>query len=79
MKSSYPYRFALGQVGQLGQTLKTLANRVFHFSYLHIYAGTAPGHGGTLHFQDVSGRAKCRARVLPGTVPNSRRDDQKRG
>lgn len=57
---SYPYRFALGQVGQLGQTLKTLANRSFRVCGLHIYAGTALGHGGTLHFQDVSGQAKGR-------------------
>ena len=59
MKSSYPYRFALGQLGHLGQTAETLANRPFRVSDLHIYTGTALGHGGTLHFQDVSGREKA--------------------
>jgi hypothetical protein len=67
--SSYPYRFALGQVGQLGQTAKTIANRAFHVSFLHIYAGTALGHAGTLHFQDVSGRV---IRAESHTMPASR-------
>jgi len=60
MKSSYPYRFALGQLGHLGQTAETLANRPFRVSDLHIYAGTVLGHGGTLRFQDVAGRKKPR-------------------
>ena len=59
MKSSYPYRFALGQLGHLGQIAESLANRLSCVSDLHIYAGTALGHGGTLHFQDVSGREKA--------------------
>ena len=57
MKSSYPYRFALGQLGHLGQIAKTLANRSFNAPHPHIYTGTALGHAGTLHFQDVSGQA----------------------
>jgi hypothetical protein len=73
MKSSYPYRFALGQVGQLGQTFKTLANRAFHVSDLHVYAGTALGHGGTLHFQDVSGREKA-AQVICRNAFQTRRE-----
>ena len=67
--SSYPYRFMPGQPGQPGQTLESLANRMFRVFNLHIYAGTQPGHAGTLRNQDVSGRAKCRARELPGPVP----------
>ncbi len=57
---SYPYRFALGQLGHLGQTAESIANRAFSICHLHIYVGTALGHGGTLHFQDVSGQAKGR-------------------
>ena len=67
--SSYPYRFAVGQVGQVGQSPETRMNRAFHVSNLHIYAGTQPGHAGTLQNQDVAGRAKGRAKRLPGPVP----------
>jgi hypothetical protein len=72
MKSSYPYRFALGQLGHLGQIAKTIANRAFRVSYPHIYAGTALGHGGTLHFQDVSGREKA-AQVICRNAFQTRR------
>jgi hypothetical protein len=56
--SSYPYRFALGQLGHLGQIAKTLTNRALNVSKLHIYTGTALGQAGTLRFQGVSGQAK---------------------
>ena len=64
--SSYPYRFAVGQVGQVGQSPETRMNRAFRVSNLHIYSGTGLGHSGTLRYQDVAGRAFCRARALPG-------------
>jgi len=67
--SSYPYRFWLGQLGQLGQTPESLANRAFVVFILDIYAGTQPGHAGTLQNQDVSGRAFCR---FHGRAPMSR-------
>ena len=58
--SSYPYRFMPGQPGQPGQTPETLANRSFRVRNLHIFAGTQPGHAGTLRYQDVAGQAKGR-------------------
>jgi len=58
--SSYPYPFALGQVGQLVQTTESLVNRLSCVFILHIYGGTALGHGGTTDFQDVAGRKKPR-------------------
>ena len=72
MKSSYPYRFALGQVGQLGQTFKTLANRAFHVSDLHVYAGTALGHGGRIR------TGKSRASDLPKRISNAAGNEQNR-
>ena len=67
--SSYPYRFVPGQPGQPGQMPETVASSESCKFSLNIYTGTQPGHAGTLRYQDVSGRAKCRARGLPGTVP----------
>ncbi len=67
--SSYPYRFVPGQPGQPGQTPETLTNRAFCKFNLNIYAGTQPGHAGTLQNQDVSGRAKCH---IDGRAPLSR-------
>ena len=64
--SSYPYRFWLGQLGQLGQTPESFANREFVVSHSHIYTGPRLGRAGPIHFQEVSSRAKCRARALPG-------------
>ena len=54
---SYPCCFMPGQPGQPGQPLESLANRSFRVFNLHIYAGTQPGHAGTLRYQGVSGRA----------------------
>ena len=67
--SSYPYPKQPGQPGQPGHLPETRMNRVFRVSNLHIYAGTQPGHAGTLRYQDVAGRAKGRAKRLPGPVP----------
>jgi len=77
--SSYPYQNTPGQPGQPGQTPETLTNRAFRVFNLHVYAGTQPGHAGTLRYQDVSGRAKGRARVLPEPAPSGRRDDEMKG
>jgi hypothetical protein len=55
-----------GQPGQPGQTPETLTSRAFRVFNLHIYAGTQPGHAGTLRNQDVSGRAKRR---IDGRAP----------
>jgi hypothetical protein len=63
--SFLPPDFSLGQVGQLGQIAGSLANREPGGFILHIFSGTAPGRGGTTRFQNVSGRKKRRARVLP--------------
>ena len=57
---------------------ETPMNRAFRVFHLHIYAGTQPGHAGTLRYQDVSGRAKPRARGLPGPRPD-RRELMQRG
>ena len=67
--SSYPYRFAVGQVGQVGHLPETRMNRAFRVSNMHICSGTRLGHSGTLRYQDVAGRAKGRAKALPGPVP----------
>ena len=66
---SYPYCFMPGQPGQPGHLPETRMDRAFRVSNLHIQAGTPPGHAGTLRYQDVAGRAKGRARGLPGPVP----------
>ena len=61
-----------GQPGQPGQTTEILTNRAFRVFNLHICTGTQPGHAGTLRNQDVSGRAKCRARCLPAPPRSAR-------
>ena len=61
--SFLPPDFSLGQVGQLGQISESLANRQSSISVLHIFSGTALGHGGTTQYQNVSRRKKGRARV----------------
>lgn len=58
--SSYPYPFALGQLGQPGQTPETIANRALRASILHNYTGPRLGHAGPIQFQDVSGQAQRR-------------------
>ena len=55
--SSYPYRFVPGQPGQPGQTPETIANRSSYKFIMNIFAGTQPGHAGTLRYQDVADRA----------------------
>jgi hypothetical protein len=77
--SSYPYQNTPGQPGQPGQTPENLANRASCKFYLNICTGTQPGQAGTLRYQDVSGRAKGRARVLPEPTPSGRRDDEMKG
>ena len=64
--SSYPDRFAVGQVGH---SPETRMNRAFRVSNLHICSGTRLGHSGTLRYQDVSGRAKGH---IDGRAPLSR-------
>lgn len=55
--SSYPYCFALGQLGQPGQSPETRMNRAFRVSILHKLTGTRLGQGGTLRNQDIAGQA----------------------
>ena len=64
--SFLPPDFSLGQVGQLGQIAKSLANRESSVLILHFFSGTALGHGGTTQLQNVSGRKKHRAIVFAG-------------
>jgi len=64
--SFLPPKFSLGQLGQLGQIAESLANRQSIVFIMHIFSGTALGHGGTTQFQNVSGRKKHRAKVSAG-------------